>query len=370
MPKHDFLAPKAIANRMKSKGLQKLRWFCQVCQKQCRDENGFKCHTSSDSHQRQMLIVANNPDRFIGGYSAQFERAFLENLKLRHGTKRVRANVVYNEYISDKMHIHMNATQWTTLSGFIQYLGRKSKCLVDETEKGWYIQYIDRDPRKIARQEELERKLRSDLDHEERNRRFIQKQLKIAKASGAREDFRPTKLQRAENNAKLSLNLRISDKRTKAKSIDQTNAFAEMTKKECSEEERRITSQEKDQGAGDADNWILEGIIVKVLNDEVGDGKYRNKKGVVERVEDEFCATLRMLDTSDVLQLDQDDLETVIPKEGNRVVILRGKHRKEIAQIVSIAFEEFSANLRLVSGPQRYIHQILNLSILILKMQW
>ncbi len=36
--KPGFLTPKAIANRIKSKGLQKLRWFCQMCQKQCRDE--------------------------------------------------------------------------------------------------------------------------------------------------------------------------------------------------------------------------------------------------------------------------------------------------------------------------------------------
>lgn len=33
-----------IANRIKAKGLQKLRWYCQLCAKQCRDENGFKCH--------------------------------------------------------------------------------------------------------------------------------------------------------------------------------------------------------------------------------------------------------------------------------------------------------------------------------------
>lgn len=35
-----FLTPKAIANRIKAKGLQKLRWYCQMCQKQCRDEVG------------------------------------------------------------------------------------------------------------------------------------------------------------------------------------------------------------------------------------------------------------------------------------------------------------------------------------------
>ena len=40
--KGGFLTPKAIGNRIKAKGLQKLRWYCQMCQKQCRDENGFK----------------------------------------------------------------------------------------------------------------------------------------------------------------------------------------------------------------------------------------------------------------------------------------------------------------------------------------
>ena len=33
-----FLTPKAIGNRIKAKGLQKLRWYCQSCEKQCRDE--------------------------------------------------------------------------------------------------------------------------------------------------------------------------------------------------------------------------------------------------------------------------------------------------------------------------------------------
>ena len=91
MPKHEFLTPKAISNRIKSKGLQKLRWYCQMCQKQCRDEvsleiltasqlllthalpwltqNGFKCHMSSESHQRQLLLVAENPGKFIGSFS-------------------------------------------------------------------------------------------------------------------------------------------------------------------------------------------------------------------------------------------------------------------------------------------------------------
>jgi hypothetical protein len=58
-----------IGNRIKSKGLQKLRWYCQMCGKQCRDENGFKCHLSSDSHKRQMMVFGEAPDRVVEGFS-------------------------------------------------------------------------------------------------------------------------------------------------------------------------------------------------------------------------------------------------------------------------------------------------------------
>ena len=87
MGKNDFLSPKAvrvaarsapacracaalkgrcrsqIANRIKAKGLQKLRWYCQMCQKQCRDENGFKCHLTSEGHKRQMVVFGQAPTR-------------------------------------------------------------------------------------------------------------------------------------------------------------------------------------------------------------------------------------------------------------------------------------------------------------------
>jgi hypothetical protein len=81
---HSVLPFLQIGNRIKAKGLQKLRWYCQMCQKQCRDENGFKCHLSSDSHRRQMEVFGLNPDRVIDGYSEEFHRTFLEHLNMAY----------------------------------------------------------------------------------------------------------------------------------------------------------------------------------------------------------------------------------------------------------------------------------------------
>ncbi|VVA22733.1 PREDICTED: DNA/RNA-binding [Prunus dulcis] len=145
MGKNDFLTPKAIANRIKAKGLQKLRWYCQMCQKQCRDENGFKCHCMSESHQRQMQIFGENSNRIVDGYSEEFEQSFLDLMKRSHRFSRIAATVVYNEYINDRHHVHMNSTEWATITEFVKHLGRTGKCKVEETPKGWFITYIDRD---------------------------------------------------------------------------------------------------------------------------------------------------------------------------------------------------------------------------------
>ena len=116
MGKNGFMTPKAIANAAKAKGLQKLKFFCQPCQKQCRDENGFKCHCASEAHLRQMEIFGQNQGRFISGYSEEFQRDFLNLMAISHRNSRVAANVVYNEYIANKQHVHMNSTRWTTLT--------------------------------------------------------------------------------------------------------------------------------------------------------------------------------------------------------------------------------------------------------------
>ena len=78
-------------------------------------QNGFKCHTSSEAHQRQLLLFAETPESFLDAYSGEFEKSFISLLSRCHGTKRTFANAVYQEYIKEKDHTHMNATKWTTL---------------------------------------------------------------------------------------------------------------------------------------------------------------------------------------------------------------------------------------------------------------
>ena len=87
------------------------------------------------------------------------------------------ANQVYNEYISDRNHLHMNSTIWETLTHFIKYLGKEGIAEVDETEKGWYIRWIDRRPETLARQESSLKKERMERDDESIEFKLLESQI-------------------------------------------------------------------------------------------------------------------------------------------------------------------------------------------------
>lgn len=370
MGKHEAGTPKFIANKIKAKGLQKLRWYCQMCQKQCRDENGFKCHTTSESHQRQLLIFADNADKYIDEFSKEFQEGYCELLSRQFGTKRVNANRVYQDYISDRNHLHMNSTQWETLTEFVKYLGREGFCVVDETEKGWFVQYIDRDPETIALQEKMAKKDKMEKDDNEKMMEFLEKQIERGKEIGNSSEHQPTELVRDESSEPITINLPmfkkpqpkltslpISTSLTKkddwsSKSDNSKELIAKKSEKKKLSALEEIMKEEEDKRkkAPKRENWLAENIVVKVVTDSLG-GKYYKKKGVIVKVIDKFCAKIRMLDSDNKLKLDQAHLETVIPAVGRLVKVLNGAYTGLKAELIDIDAQNYCVSLKLASGP-------------------
>ena len=94
----------------------------------------------------------------------------------------MKANNVYQEYIQDKQHLHMNSTRWVSLTEFIKHLGRSGIAHVDETEKGWFIAWIDNSPKALAKQASAAMKERSTMTDEQMERLLIAEQINKAKA--------------------------------------------------------------------------------------------------------------------------------------------------------------------------------------------
>ena len=349
MPKAERGSVKDIGNRIKAKGLQKLKFYCQMCEKQCRDANGFKCHLTSENHLRQMKIFSDNAGGILDSYSKDFERMYVSTLKMRHGTKLVNANNVYQEVISDKQHIHMNATHWTTLSEFVQYLGKTGKCHVEETERGWYISYIERDASILARQEALKRREEGEKAAEEAQaQRIAIQRLEAIKAldrAGGTVHTEATKMDRAsvgEQPIKVALgpgtssssSVAATKKRGGVAALPSTSVFGEDDEDDEGEEEqapkapkfiapvatpqtkrfaaaqqqqtlkrnaiqptgvetekpfkKRMTSRNHNDGDDDRKDgaWLYRNIIVRIISKKFANGKYYKRKAVVDKILD------------------------------------------------------------------------------------
>ncbi|RAL53079.1 hypothetical protein DM860_016314 [Cuscuta australis] len=372
MGKNDFLTPKAIANRIKAKGLQKLRWYCQMCEKQCRDENGFKCHCMSESHQRQMEVFGQNPNRIVSGYSEEFESAFLEHMKRSHRFSRVAATVVYNEYIADRHHIHMNSTEWATLTEFVKYLGRTGKCKVDETPKGWFITYIDRDSETLFKEKMKNKRKKADIAEEEKQERAIKRQRERAEqlltnSEDSEQILIPGRLEGDDQKVKLSLGSSSKPPNDKYRPDSSSRSVFDVMDKSRKKSGRDTVAKLGDKGGGLLDElmreqeeakerhnrkdyWLCEGIVVKVMSKALANKGYYKQKGVVRRVIDKYVGEIETLEKKHVLRVDQEELETVIPQIGGLVRIVNGAYRGSNARLLAIDTDNFSAKLKIEKG--------------------
>ncbi|CAI0443145.1 unnamed protein product [Linum tenue] len=311
MPKNDFLTPKAIANRIKAKGLQKLRWYCQMCQKQCRDENGFKCHCMSESHQRQMQIFGQNPHRVVEGYSEEFENGFLDLMRRSHRFSRIAATVVYNEYIHDRHHVHMNSTEWATLTEFVKYLGRT----VDE----------ERQEREIQKQIEKAEQLLTgkEGDGEAKELKLDADGVKIGFQLGSKGNNGGK--DKGESSSSRLVFEEVEEEREGKKSKSGKSALEELMREEEKVKEKKNRK----------DYWLYEGIIVK---------------GVVRKVIDNYVGEIEMLESKHRLRIDQVELETVIPQVGGLVKIVNGAYRGSNARLLGVDTDNFCAKVQIEKG--------------------
>lgn len=113
--------------------------------------------------------------------------------------------------------------------------------------------------------------------------------------------------------------------------------------------------QKLDENEEDEVPWICPGIVVKCMNKDIADGKYNGVKAVIKRVVDEYIAELQVLESGDLLKLDQADLETVIPAINGPVLIVLGSYQGEHGVLQDVDFDKGSATLRLTdSGTVLY----------------
>ena len=345
MPRAEAGSVKAISNAIKARGLQKLKWYCQMCEKQCRDENGFKCHCESESHQRQMALYAANTRHFTADFSRRFEQGFMDIVRRSYRHTRVRANRVYNDYIQDRRHVHMNSTQWASLTAFVMYLGKEGKCIVEDTPKGWYLTYVEEDPVLAAKMASIDERERADASDEARSAAALQRRMDALRelerqrendGNGEGDEEQeaaaaPSASAPSSGVFKFAL---LSDKeRQEQAASSSVKAAGEEDEKEDEDEVASsgvsgwVTVQpaakkprpdgDGDAGKGDEEGeeedepaWIRVGMKVRVLAESLKASGYYNAVGTIQKVIDDYVAEIALVSNpAVVLRVDQDELE-------------------------------------------------------------
>ncbi|KAG7199211.1 hypothetical protein KM043_018082 [Ampulex compressa] len=272
----------------------------------------------------------------------------------------------------DRGHVHMNSTIWLTLTGFVKWLGRTGQCVVDETEKGWFITYIDRDPETLAAQEKKAKKQKMDKDDEERLMEFIDKQVEKGKreAEESGETFKEP-LVRPTNDTPLIIHMKTNLKPKVLPLIKQENAKVivpsgekqvtvklEKTTESVHNHEASLKRKRKDEhnasiesSHSNTEGWLKIGLTVKVTTKSLGE-KYYKAKGVITEVEDScFVGKVKLKSPAQVedhvIKLDQEHLETVIPALGRDVLILWGKYKGRKGVVQELHIKDYSVDVKL-----------------------
>lgn len=226
-----------------------------------------------------MLVVGADAKKYINDYSSQYQRDFLQLLRTSHGEKKVHLNHFYQEYISNKEHVHLNATKWPSLTEFAKMLGREGICRVEEDEKGLHISWVDNSPENLRRQDALRKKERQDRGDEEREQALIREQVERAKMDAEERgevdlDDEERQLKRAEGEKiKLSFGAKpaIAKSETITPAEDTQNdnvAFAPESSKSGQETERspEVKGESSESAAAPAKVTLKMGFSSKPKN--------------------------------------------------------------------------------------------------------
>ena len=370
-----------------------MKWYCNYCKRQCSDENGYKVHSSTFAHQAAVERYNRDPsgnrtaasNDFLSGFCAVLQ-GFSARQKLKKGTVGsdddwVDSNLVYQEYIKDRHHVHLSGTRWKSVAGFVRFLGQKGVAVVKKKKKidsasqdyedkyifggdsidesegedeeieeesegeevfekdptkrpKWFIKLIDKSPEAIlAAKSKAAASKKSSEEESLQSRQMASVERKAAVAAAAvtsttvpviislqqSNQYKPAKVASIFEESSFS-----DDETGPATKIQKKNSvLEEIAAEEIKfKKERRIPDNSKpisyfpsapieisvdEDEEEDEIAWIRKGLLIKIGNESIGNGKYFGLLAVIDEVIDEFGAQVTVLKNGDQLLLDQDD---------------------------------------------------------------
>lgn len=368
----------------KTKVLQKLKWYCRVCLKQYRNGRGFCFHIKSNSHIRCDRAVSTNKNECLDGSSSDFVIGFLKFLKRKYNCRRVNATKVYEGYISAEDHINITLTKWTSLTDFLKWLGWAGKCLVEKTERGWFVTYIDQDMNpveagqawsmNVGKIDEGSTETQGENVNEETAplTEALENENVQAQATDNEDKQEDSCITENEeiNNATVKIEKPDNEEtqNADAEKVDESQEPNSTNDKDLQTDDLKSLILQRMSKRGNpslstnetpklrksalktkTDYWLTEGIIVSITKKNLGKEFYK-QTAIIKQVVNRNIAALKLLNTGKKISLPQEYLETVIPDVGRLVKLIGGVFKGETALIRSINEIKRCSEVEITSG--------------------
>jgi len=299
--------------------LSKLKYFCEVCAKPCRDANGYKCHIKSDAHKRANEEYSKNAEKYVDEFSRQFEDRFFAELE---GQWLV-ANEVYSGIVRDADHVRLKATKWQTLTEFLRHAESLGKVLLrpDPRKPSCFeVQLIDLEKEKAAIAQEAEERKKRDREEKRLLQMEQEKRAKLAPDAGFSQ---PTNL---SSNRPASIQLQFGAPR-KALFVPepQVSSTAEISFIEEKKTEEKIVLKTSS---------VWDQCVVKCLY-----GEFSGHKAVVLKEHNGELEVQLLTKNGTISHIKLQDTETVIPNLNRRVRVVNGPSKGKEGSLLQVDIE-------------------------------
>jgi len=121
-------------------------------------------------------------------------------------------------------------------------------------------------------------------------------------------------------------------------------------------DEKKDTNEKKDKkeslksSSKMEKRWIFPNLVVRIISKSFQNGKYYLKKGTILDVVDSETCTLQLQENQKMIDVKQSMLETVVPKERERVMIVDGKLSGRTGVILEKPKGQGKATVQLAGG--------------------
>ena len=94
---------------------------------------------------------------------------------------------------------------------------------------------------------------------------------------------------------------------------------------------------------------------MQVMSKELQEHGYYKQKAVVDALVSKYVAEVSMMDSGDIIRIDQAQLETVLPSPGGTVLVLGGTHALSRAVMLGVDTSKFQAQVKLDDGAELWL---------------